>query len=92
MKQTKKIFGMLFILVALLMLIYEKLTTSIRTMLVHLYCGAGYMKKVDGIIADPSCSFNINMYLNALFTLILIVGVILLISIRSEQYSGRDVQ
>jgi hypothetical protein len=80
MKETKKTFGMLIIIVAFLIFLYEKLTGSISTMLGHLYCGENYMKKVNGIIGDPSCGFNIDMYLSASLILLFIVGIGLFIS------------
>jgi len=85
MKQIQKSFGKLISISAFLMFIYEKLTSSISTMLYRLYCGKD--KKFNDIVGDPSCHFNLDMYLSATFILLFILGMVLaILADREKKY------
>jgi len=77
MKQIQKKFGKLISISAFLMFIYEKLTSSISTMLCSLYCGKDCIKKSNDIVGDPSCHFNLDMYMSASFILLFILGMVI---------------
>ena len=77
MKQIQKSFGKLISVSAFLIFLYEKLTSSISTMLCRLYCGKDCMKKVNDIVGDSSCHFNVDMYLSASFILLFILGMVI---------------
>lgn len=87
MKQIKKNFGKFISISAFLMFLYEKLTSSISIMLCRLYCGKDCMKKVNDIVGDSSCHFNLDMYLSASFILLFILGMVIsILADREKKY------
>ena len=78
----KRITGIFFILLSLLVWVTDRLTHFISTQLGKIICEDHPMHTVDGMLGDSSCGFNIDMHLSySLFT-VLISGVIFYISSR----------
>ena len=80
----KKTVGSFFILFSLLVWLIDRLTHAISTMLGKIVYGDHYMHIVDGNMGDPSCKFNIDMYVAYSLFSILILGIVLYISSRRE--------
>ena len=71
---------MFFILLSLLVWLIDRLTYAISALLGKLIYGDRYMQTIDGIIGDPSCAFNVDMYLAYSLSTVLIFGIILYLS------------
>ena len=76
----KRNIGILAISVSLLVWLVDKLTNTVSATLGRMIYGDRYIQTANGMIGDPSCVFNINMYLAYTLSTVLILGIVLYIS------------
>ena len=60
---------------AFLVWLVDRLTGSISGFLGKMYCGADYLEPVDGIVGDPSCGFNADLYFTLFLFIIILASV-----------------
>ena len=79
--------GIVTIFTALFAWTVERTTQVISTAPGKLFCGDRYMKPVDGIVGDPSCGFNTDMYLSLSLAIIFVLGLVLYILSKKQAAS-----
>jgi hypothetical protein len=72
-----KIFAELLIVLSMLLLIFESMTSILSRVLCRNLCHEHYVSTIEPKIVDLSCSFNTDMYLNFSLVLFLILGIML---------------
>jgi len=77
---NKKNIGLLAITLSIFVWLTDRLTHTISTLLGEIIYGDRYIQIEDGAIGDPSCGFNIDMYLAYSLSTVLILGIALYIS------------
>ena len=79
MNTSQNVIGKAIGLIAILGFVVERLTSIPSTLLGKMVCGENYLKPVGGVTGDGSCGFNTDMHLTAFFTILLVVGVLLIV-------------
>ncbi len=82
MKRRK--FAMVLIVGSLLTWVLEKSSQQVSTAIGKLRCGDRYMQAVDGIVGDPSCGFNDDLYIASLLLILLLSGFVLYITAKKD--------
>ena len=72
--------GVIIMTVSLLVMVVDRVTSSISTFIGELICGDTYMCAVDGIVGDCSCGFNTDLHLAFSLVVTLILGFLLYLS------------
>lgn len=80
MNIKKKSIGKIIVICSILGFAAERFSRAPSTLLAKVICGDRYMQPVSGVIGDPSCGFNADMYLTAFLALTLVIGLVLLLS------------
>ena len=88
MNSTNKVrVGIVIMTVSLLVMIVDRITSSISRFIGEILCGETYMCPVNGIVGDCSCGFNTDMYLAFSLVITLIFGFIVYTSAKKSKYS-----
>jgi len=72
-----KIFSELLIVLSMMLLIFESMTSILSGILCQNLCPERYVSSIELQIVDLSCTFNTDMYLNFSLVLFLIFGIML---------------
>jgi hypothetical protein len=77
---NKKNIGKLAITLSILVWLADRLTLTVSALLGQIIYGDRYIQTSNSMIADPSCVFNIDMYLTYSLSSVMILGIVLYIS------------
>lgn len=79
--------GVVIMAISLLVMILDRVTSSISTLIGEIICGDTYMCAVDGIVGDCSCGFNTDLHLAFSLVVTLIFGFLLYLSAKKSKLS-----
>ncbi len=71
--------GLLLITGSILVWLIDRISLVISTYIGELYCGKHFMQPMDGVVGDPSCGFNTDIYLVVFLFAVLLTGIWFLI-------------
>lgn len=67
--------GQLMMVGALLLGLFDRLTSRISDYLGRRYCAAEYLQPVDGVVGEASCGFDADMYLMVILVALFLLGL-----------------
>ena len=82
---TKRKLGLALIIGSIITGLIDRFSLLISIFFGEIYCGNSYMQPVEDMFGDVSCGFNADMYLVIFLIAVLLIGITLVLTTKSER-------